>query len=85
MDKFRLNKNTKSFDRLIPELEAIEMLALNHRPNPKASLRWLMRARKLPYVKLGRGIFAFRQSDIGNFIESHRIAADGKNGQKSIT
>ena len=81
MDEFRLNKRTAGCDRLIPENEAIEMLGLNERPNPKGSLRWLMRTRRLAFVKLARGIVGFRPSDIQDFVDSNRIAANMPNKQ----
>jgi hypothetical protein len=48
-------------NRLLSEEEAIKYLGLTERRNPKGALRWIMRVRKLGYVKLGRGIFGFRK------------------------
>ena len=76
MDKLRASNHTAGFDRLISEKEAVEMLALNDRPNPKGTLRWLMRARRLAYVKLARGVIGFRPSDIQDYINSNLIAAN---------
>jgi hypothetical protein len=50
--------------RLLSEDEAIDMLNLGDRPNPKAALRWLMRKGRLRYVELGRGVYSYRECDI---------------------
>ena len=60
--------------RLLSEHEAIEMLGLGDRPNPQGALRWLMRTRKLPFVRLARGINGFIRSDLEAFIIACRVA-----------
>ncbi len=79
MNELKSNNVTAGFDRLISEKEAVEMLALDDRPNPKGTLRWLMRARRLAYVRLARGVIGFRPSDIQDYINSNLIAADRPN------
>ncbi len=70
--------------RLLSEEEAIEHLGLHARPNPRGALRWLMRVRKLSYVRLAKGIYAFRLADLEAFIASNRVAAGGqKKSRKS--
>ncbi len=61
--------------RLWSEDEAIEYLGLLARPKPKAALRWLMRTRRLGHVRLAKGIYGFRQSDLDAFIEAGRVPA----------
>ncbi len=61
--------------RLLSEQDAIERLGLHTRPNPPGALRWLMRTRKLAYVKLARGIYGFREVDLAECIERNRVAA----------
>ena len=62
-------------ERLMSEAEAVEYLALGNRPKPVGALRWLMRTRRLAYVRLAKGIFAFRQSDLDAFVAKSRVAA----------
>ncbi len=69
------------FSRLLGEQEAIEMLALDQRPNPRGALRWLMRMRKLPYVRLGRGIYGFRRQDLEAFIRTAMVPARSARGR----
>lgn len=66
------------FERLLSEQEATEVLGLGARPNPKGSLRWLMRTRKLAYVRLARGIHGFRPADLTAFIQANRVPAAGE-------
>jgi hypothetical protein len=65
----------KPLERLLSEREAIEMLGLGERRNPQGALRWLMRTRKLAYVRLARGIYGFRRQDLAAFIEAGRVEA----------
>ena len=58
---------------LLTEKQAIERLALTDRPNPKGSLRWLMRTRRLPFVRVARGITGFRQADLDAFVDANRV------------
>lgn len=76
MDELRLHHGGRS--RLLTETEAIECLSLNDRPNPKGSLRWLMRMRRIPYVRVARGIYRFHRSDLDAFIEAHRVGSFGE-------
>ena len=69
-------------ERLLSEEEAIEQLGLHTRPNPKGALRWLMRTRKLAYVKLARGIYGFRRADLEALVEGCRVAAAGNRQKK---
>jgi len=66
-----------AYERLRSEDEAINFLGLAGRPNPKGALRWLMRVGKLGYVRLGRGIYGFRQADLEAFIDRNRVEAAG--------
>lgn len=76
MDKTKvLRLPSATAGRLWSEEEAIDYLGLLARPKPKASLRWLMRARRLAYVKLAKGIYGFRQSDLDAFIGACRVPA----------
>ena len=61
--------------RLLPESEAVEYLGLSDRPNPQGALRWLMRRRDLSYVRLAKGIYCFRRSDLDAYIQSKLIAS----------
>ena len=73
-DKIKLNPQPRG--RLLPEQDAIDFLGLHTRDNPKGSLRWLMRSGRLAYVRLAKGIYAFRQADLDSFIEASRVEAD---------
>jgi hypothetical protein len=66
------------FDRLLSEAEAIEALGLKDRKNPRSALRWLMRTRKLGYVRLARGIYGFRREDLAALVEAGRVEAGKK-------
>ena len=48
---------------------------LGGRPNPCGALRWLMRMRKLAYVRLARGIYGFRREDLAALIDAGRVEA----------
>ena len=79
-DSVKLNEKPlamkqKPSGRLMPESEAIEYLGLGDRPNPQGALRWLMRTRRLPYVRLAKGIYGFRQGDLETFIEKSLVAS----------
>lgn len=73
MDTVKLMAGSDRCERLLSEEEAIEALGLSARPNPKGSLRWLMRPRKLAYVKLARGIYGFRPEDLAACIRAARV------------
>ena len=62
-------------DRLLLEDEAIEILGLAGRPNPRGALRWLMRTRKIAYIRLARGMYGFRRGDLVAFIQASRVPA----------
>jgi len=64
------------FEPLLSESEAAEALGLSDRPNPKGSLRWLMRTGRLGYVRLARGVYGFRREDITKCIEANRVPAN---------
>ena len=64
-------------ERLLSKDEAIEILNLRDRPNPKGALKWLMRTGRVAYVKLGRGIYGFRRGDLEACIDANRVAAVG--------
>ena len=65
-----------TFEGLLSESEAVEVLGLTDRPNPKGSLRWLMRTGKLGYVRLARGIYGFRRSDLDALIQASRVSPE---------
>jgi hypothetical protein len=67
--------------RLLTEDEVIVMLGLTKRPNPKGTLRWQMRMRRLPYVKVTNEIRCFRLEDVEAFIESRRVPAMDTGGR----
>ena len=75
MEALRISDKGSGFGRLLSEDEAIEYLGLGARPNPKGSLRWLMRIKRLAYVRLAKGIYGFRRADLDEFIEANRVAA----------
>jgi len=70
---FRIRPDTQ--DRLLTEAEAIELLGLGDRPNPKAALRWLVRTRRVAHVDLARGIRRFKASDLAEYIDRQRVPA----------
>lgn len=55
---------------LLSEAQAIDVLGLHDRPSPSGALRWLIRTKKLPCVKLGRGILRFKSEDVAEFVEA---------------
>ncbi len=57
------------YERLLSEAQTIEALGLGDRPNPKGALRWLVRGKRLPAVRIGKGILRFKPSDVARFIE----------------
>lgn len=63
------------YEHLLTEDEAIQQLGLKDRSNPKSSLRWLTRTKRLSFVRIGRGIHRFRPTDIRSFIEAHHEPA----------
>ena len=71
-----LSIRKSSSGRLLGEEEAIEYLGLQARKNPKGALRWLMRAHRLPHVKLAKGIVGFRRDHLDEFIAGKQVAAD---------
>ena len=74
-----LRVNTKRNEPLLSEAQAVEYLGLQNRPNPEGSLRWLMRTRKIAYVKLARGIYGFRRNDLDEYIEQNVVpSAQGR-------
>ena len=77
MDGIRLARLSqgKQLERLLSEGEAIETLGLAGRPNAQGALRWLMRTRRLAYVRLARGIYGFRREDLAAFIDAGRVEA----------
>lgn len=74
-----LQKAGSSFERLLSEDEAVEVLGLRGRRNPKGSLRWLMRTGKLAYVRLARGVYGFRRDDLQALVNSSRVPAANEN------
>jgi len=72
-------------ERLVSEQEAIDALGLGDRPNPKGALRWLMRTRRLGYVRLGRGIYGFRPGDLAACIDAGTIAAAPEKKSRIVT
>ena len=62
-------------DNLIDEQEAIEFLGLGSRPNPKSSLKWLCRTRRLAYIDVARGIRRFRKEDLQAYADKKWVSA----------
>jgi len=60
---------TVATPQLLSESEAIRALGLQDRQNPKGALRWLVRMKRIPAVRIGRGILSFHPSDVQTFIE----------------
>ncbi len=61
--------------RLLSDDEAIEALGLGSRPNPKSSLQWLRRQKRIAYVQLGKGIYGYRREDLDALIEKSLVPA----------
>jgi len=72
------------YERLLSEEEAIDFLGLRGRPNPQGALRWLMRTRKVAYVRLGRGIIGFKRADLVAFADACRVPAHAT-GEKTAS
>ena len=66
--KLRLRKSNDELGPLLSEQQVIERLCLQGRPNPKASVQWLRRSGKLGFVRIGRGIHAYPESEVQRFI-----------------
>jgi hypothetical protein len=60
----------KGVEPLLSEDEAIRALGLHHRPNPKASIRWLVRTGRLQAKRVTRSVFAYPVSEVRRFIAS---------------
>jgi hypothetical protein len=69
---------------LLGENEAIGILGLAGRPNPKGALRWLMRTRRLAYLRLARGMYGFRRDDLAAFIQASRVPAAEEKTRKGL-
>ena len=63
------NDRLTVYESLLSETQIIDLLGLTDRPNPKGSLRWLIRKKSLPVVRIGKGILRFRPSDVARFID----------------
>jgi len=59
------------YERLLTETELIDMLGLHDRPNPAGAVRWLIRTKRLPFVRIARGILRFRPDDVQAFIDQN--------------
>ena len=70
-DAIRANINGRK--GLLSANEVIGILGLEHRPNPPGALRWLMRTGKLAYIRLGKGIYGYREEDVQACIERCRV------------
>ena len=66
--KLRINKSNDDVGPLLSEKQVIERLGLQDRKKPKASLKWLRRSGQLGFVRIGRGIHAYPESEIQRFI-----------------
>ena len=77
MGEIRQTKQPLSIELLATEDEAIEILGLRGRKNPKGSLRWLMRTKRLPHVRMARGINVFERSALAEYIRQHRVPCRG--------
>ena len=64
-----------AFEPLVGEGEAIAILGLAVRKNPKSAMRWLIRSRRLAYVEISRGVYCFRRSDLAAYIDARRVPA----------
>ena len=75
MSESTLRLPRRQSGRLLGEGEAIEYLGLGGRANPRGALRWLMRVRRVAYVKLAKGIYGFTEPDLDAFIAQQRVPA----------
>jgi len=73
-----LRLTTERTGRLMAADEAVDYLGLHTRPNPKGALKWLMRMKRLGYVRLAKGVYGLRQADLDAFIESRRVPPAGQ-------
>ena len=80
-----MKMDTTGYERLLSEAEAASFLGLTDRPNPTGALRWLMRTRKVAYVRLARGMYGFRRADLMSFIDASRIPAAGQRKTHTAT
>jgi hypothetical protein len=86
MSEATVKMDTSGYERLLSEAEAATFLGLTDRPNSAGALRWLMRTRKIAYVRLARGMYGFRRADLLAFIDASRIPAAGRgNPRKTCT
>ena len=65
------------YESLLTEQQAIDALGLGDRPNPNGAIKWLTRTKRLPYVRIGRGIVCFRPVDVAAFIERNHHGVEG--------
>jgi len=63
------NVGPTAYESLLSEAQTIEALGLSDRPNPAGALRWLVRRKKLPVVRIGKGILRFKPSDVARLID----------------
>jgi len=64
---------TSTATSLLTEAEAIDRLALGDRPNPKSTIRWLVRTHKLSAVRIAKGILRYDPADLQRFIDAQRV------------
>ena len=69
-----LNARKNTNGPLLTEDEAIAVLGLHARRNPRGSLRWLMRTKKLDYVRLAKGIYGYQREDLAACIQRCRVS-----------
>jgi hypothetical protein len=81
-ETIRLVRSAGDCGPLLCEDEAIEVLGLAGRPSPKGALRWLMRTKRLAYVRLARGMYGFRREDLAALISASRVPAAGEAEKK---
>ncbi|OQB85184.1 MAG: hypothetical protein BWX88_02023 [Planctomycetes bacterium ADurb.Bin126] len=71
----------QNLEPLLSEDDVIDILGLRDRRSPKNALRWLMRMRRIGYVRKGRGVYGFRRADVEEFIARNTVTAAGQSGR----
>ena len=66
--KLKVHNVEPNLGHLLTERQVIEMLGLQDRKSPGASLQWLRRSRQLGFVRIGRGIYAYPEDDARRFM-----------------
>lgn len=60
--------NPSALEELVSEPDAIRILGLQHAPNPKGAIRWLVRTKRLAPVRINKCTFSYHREDLYRFI-----------------